>query len=97
MNIGENLQDEALRKEENRIRYKREVNRIRAERIHNARNRLIGLDVDALDAQVAEVQRNRQNDRLEDRLDRESLVWWLSVYILCLISHYICRITIPRH
>jgi hypothetical protein len=74
MNIGENLQDQAFRKEEARIRHKREVNRIRVERIHNSRNRLIGVDVDALDAQVAEMQRNRRNDKIEDRLDRKLFI-----------------------
>lgn len=70
MNIGENLQDEALRKEEAKIRFKREQNRKRCERIHNSRARLIGVDVDALDAQVEEIRRNRQNYKDGDKLDQ---------------------------
>ena len=53
--------DAALVKEEARIRLKREQNAVRRDRFLDARKRVFGLDVEALDAQVAEKAMNDQN------------------------------------
>lgn len=49
---------------------KREANQARTERFLNARQRTLGLDLQALDAQVAEKKRNCQNNKESDRLER---------------------------
>lgn len=65
------FQEEALAKDEAKLRHKREQNEIRRIRFHNARLRTIGIDVEALDAQVEE-KRRQKNDREEmNRMDRE--------------------------
>ena len=65
------FQEEALAKDEAKLRHKREQNEIRRIRFHNSRLRTIGIDVEALDAQVEE-KRRQKNDREEmNRMDRE--------------------------
>lgn len=63
--------DSALSKEEARIQLKRAQNEKRKERFLSARTRLIGVDVDALDAQVAEMQRMKSDNKEADRVERE--------------------------
>jgi hypothetical protein len=60
---GGNAQDDVLAKEAAKIAYKRKQNEERRQRIHNAKQRTIGLDIPALDAQVAEKQRSHQKDK----------------------------------
>jgi type II secretory pathway component PulM len=68
--LGSNdFQEEAIAKEEARIRYKREQNEIRRQRFQNARLRTIGLDVEALDAQVQEKVKNKGDRDEVIRLD----------------------------
>jgi hypothetical protein len=67
---GSNVQDDVLAKEAAKIAYKRQILEQRKLRIHNAKQRTIGLDIDALDAQVAEKQRNKARD--QDILNFES-------------------------
>ena len=62
--------DAALAKEEARIRLKREQNEKRKERFFDSRKRLIGVDVDALDAQVAEMQKSKADGKEADRIER---------------------------
>ncbi len=67
---GGNAQDDVLAKEAAKIAYKRQQNEQRRMRIHNAKQRTIGLDIAGLDAQVAEKQRSHQKDK--DILNFES-------------------------
>jgi len=60
-----------MSKEEARIQLKRENMEKRKEKLLNPRARVIGLDVDALDAQVAEVQKSRANMKQQDLIDSE--------------------------
>jgi hypothetical protein len=64
-------QDELLAKEEAKIQRTREAHEQRRLRILNAKVRIIGLDVDALDAQVAEKRQNASNKNENDRLESE--------------------------
>ena len=64
--------DSALSREEARIALKRAQNEKRKERFFNARTRLIGVDVDALDAQVAEMQKMKADNKDGDRIERKS-------------------------
>ena len=57
--------------DDDRIARKREVFEKRRENLLNARKRVIGLDVEALDAQVAEMRRNRADDKDADRFERK--------------------------
>lgn len=59
-----NIQDDALAKEEMRIKHKQQIYAQRRDRIHNAKTRMFGIDVQALDAQMAEKrnQKNRDTD-----------------------------------
>lgn len=66
---GNKLQDELLAKEEAKIKRTREANEQRRLRILNAKVRIIGLDVDALDAQVAEKRQNASNKTDNDRIE----------------------------
>lgn len=68
--MSEQLQQAQLDKEALRIQKKREANEARAKRFLDARQRSIGVDVAALDAQVAEKRRNQQNNDDSDRLER---------------------------
>ena len=58
-----------LLKEEARIRLKRAQNNARRDRFLNARKRVFGVDVDALDAQVAEKKQNASDGVDEDKLE----------------------------
>jgi len=62
--------DEALMKEEAKINNRRRQNAIRKERLLNARKRCIGVDVDALDAQVSEMRRSREHAVEQVRLEK---------------------------
>lgn len=64
------LQDDVMAREEARIKSKREANEQRRVRYLNAKVRLIGLDVQTLDQQVAEKQRMRQTEKDADRFER---------------------------
>ena len=70
-----NAQEEALDKESKRIECKRQANAARTERFLDARQRTLGLDLQALDAQVAEKKRNQQNDNDSDRLERMLFIY----------------------
>jgi len=63
------MQDETLAREAAKIKFKREQNEKRRIRIHNAKQRTIGLDVEALDAQVAEKKASQNAD--QDQLNFE--------------------------
>lgn len=69
--IGENLLQASIAKDEAKIRRKVEENAKRTERfLSSAKQRTVGVDVDALDAQVAEVQGNRQKLIESDRYEK---------------------------
>ncbi len=55
--------------EDERIMRKREVFEKRRQNLLNARKRTIGVDVEALDAQVAEMRANRADDKEADRFE----------------------------
>jgi hypothetical protein len=63
-------QQAQLDKETAKIEAKRRANEERTKRFLNARQRTLGVDVQALDAQVAEKRRNQQNSDDSDRLER---------------------------
>ena len=62
-----------MAKEAAKIAYKRQQNEQRRLRIHDAKQRTIGLDIPALDAQVAEKQRNNMRDRETANYERKIL------------------------
>ena len=62
--------DDQLMREEARIRRKREENAKRRDRFLNARKRIMGVDVEALDAQVQEKKDINQGGRDDDALER---------------------------
>lgn len=62
-------QDIALTKDELRIQSKREANEQRRKRFLDARTRLIGLDVEGLNQQVAEKQRIKDEEKTEAKLE----------------------------
>lgn len=62
--------DDKLLKEEARIRLKREQNLARKNRFLNARTRIMGVDVEGLDAQVEAKRRQDQDSRDEDAIER---------------------------
>lgn len=59
-----------MAREEARIKAKREANEQRRLRYLNAKVRMIGLDVQSLDQQVAEKQRIKQSEKEADRFER---------------------------
>eukprot|EP01035_Chromulina_nebulosa_P018506 gene18506-24223_t len=68
-------QDEAaLSKEELRIQAKRQANEERRRRFLDARKRLIGQDVQALDQQVLEKQKNKAYEKDLDKLERLRII-----------------------
>ena len=71
MLASNNAQDDVLAKEAAKIAYKRQQNEQRRLRIHNAKQRTIGLDIAALDAQVEEKKRRQAHDN--DILNFESM------------------------
>ena len=62
--------DAALAKEEARIALKRQQNELRRQRFLDARTRVIGVDVDALDAQVAEMTQRKADGKEAERVER---------------------------
>ena len=61
---GSNSQEEEnLRREAAKIAYRRKFDAERTARIHNAKQRLIGLPIQGLDAQVAERQQRNAHDQ----------------------------------
>lgn len=62
--------DDQLMMEEARIRRKREENAKRRDRFLNARKRIMGVDVEALDAQVAEKKDSNKADADADTMER---------------------------
>lgn len=69
-----------MSKEEARIQLKRESMEKRKEKLLNPRARVIGLDVDALDAQVAEVQKSRANMKQQDLIDSKFVQCFSSAF-----------------
>jgi len=63
-------QQQQLDKEASKIEAKRRANEERTKRFLNARQRTLGVDVQGLDAQIAEKRRNQQNNDDNDRLER---------------------------
>lgn len=68
--LSEFGKQDSLSKEEARIKMKREANEARRLRLLDARRRVIGLDVDALNEQVAEKERMKSDQKEIERLDR---------------------------
>ena len=62
--------DDMLLVEQQRIRRKRQQNAERRDRFLNARKRIMGVDVDALDAQVEQKRQENQDAKDENILDR---------------------------
>jgi RIB43A len=66
------LQAKLEAKEEMKLKFKRDANLMRNQRFLNARQRVIGVDVDALDMQVWEKKMAAESDketaRIESRL-----------------------------
>ena len=62
-----------MAKEEARIKAKREANEQRRIRYLNAKVRLIGLDVQALDQQVLEKQQRKSQERDYDKFESKFL------------------------
>lgn len=77
---GNNAQDDVLAKEAAKIAYKRQQNEQRRLRIHNAKQRTIGLDIEGLNAQVAEKQRNNMRDRDLINLERKYSILFLGLF-----------------
>jgi hypothetical protein len=80
------LQDEVLAKEAAKIAYRRMQNEKRRVRIHDAKQRTIGLDIEALDAQVAEKRANASDD--VDRMNVESKMPFVTFLYLARFSPY---------
>lgn len=64
-------QDHAIAKDQARINMRRDANEERRIRYLNAPRRLIGIDTQALDAQVAEIRKNRHDNKEADRMESE--------------------------
>jgi len=62
--------DAALAKEEARIALKRQQNELRRQRFLNSRTRIMGVDVDALDSQVAEMNKRKSDGKEAERIER---------------------------
>jgi hypothetical protein len=71
---GFNLQELALAKEDARIRARRERDEERRHRFLNARTRIMGLDAAALDEQVQEMRRSREDAKESDRLEKLRMI-----------------------
>jgi len=65
-----NLKDEVQSKEDAKIMRKKDLFEQRRIRILNAKQRIIGLDLDALDAQVEEKKRQKERERELEESDR---------------------------
>lgn len=66
MATSNRLQDDLYAKEEAKIARKRAANEERRQRILNAKTRVLGVDVDALDAQVEEKRKTKDNGKEYD-------------------------------
>lgn len=66
---GYDLQDIAMKKDQLRIDCRRNANEERRIRFLNAPKRLIGVDSQALDYQIAETRQNRDNFKEADRME----------------------------
>ncbi len=60
-------------KEEAKIRLRREANQVRCQRFQDSRQRLIGVDVDALDAQVEESRRHKAQEIHSGKMESECI------------------------
>lgn len=67
--FGDNLQDEAAKKEEAKINRMRQMQEERRDRIFNVRDRTIGVDVTALNAQAQQNQRQKEIEKERIRLE----------------------------
>ena len=74
--MSEPSQDELMAKEEARIKAKREANEQRRIRYLNAKVRLIGLDVQALDQQVLEKQQRKSQERDYDKFESKFPIYY---------------------
>lgn len=83
---GNSKEDDVLAKEALKIAARRRFDAERTARIHNAKQRLIGLPIQGLDAQVAERQQRNMHDR--DVLNYESK----TVYHRYLVCPSICKV-----
>ena len=74
-----------IEKEEAKLRFKREQNELRKKRFHDARTRTMGVDVAALDAQVEEKRRSRddkeEQNRRDSKFDNECINSALNMHI----------------
>lgn len=71
--LGSNdYQTQAMEREAARVSLRREQNEVRRVRYHNAKLRLIGVDVEGLDAQVAEKSKLKALREESLRQDRKS-------------------------
>lgn len=68
MNIGEGR--DGISRDDARIKFKREANEARRLRILDAKKRVIGLDVDALNEQVADKERMKSNQKEQEAIER---------------------------
>ena len=68
------MQELALAKEDARIRARRERDEERRHRFLNARTRIMGLDAAALDEQVQEMRRSREDAKESDRLEKLRMI-----------------------
>ena len=67
------IQDHAMAKDQARINMRRDANEERRIRYLNAPRRLIGIDTQALDAQVADIRKSRYEDKEADRMESKHL------------------------
>ena len=89
------LQAKLEAKEQMKLEFKRNANAERNGRFLNARQRVIGVDVEALDRQVWEKQMSHQNDRELARIESKKYYFCYSKTLYPLIKFIIvtfCRI-----
>ena len=68
------LQEVALAKEDARIRGRRERDEVRRDRFLNARTRIMGVDAQALDQQVADMRKGRTDAKESDRIENLRMI-----------------------
>lgn len=68
------LQAKLEAKEEMKLKFKRDANLARNQRFLNARQRVIGVDVDALNQQVWEKQMAHENDQELARIESRTTI-----------------------
>ena len=87
--LGSNdYQVQMIEKEEAKLRFKREQNELRKKRFHDARTRTMGVDVAALDAQVEEKRRSRDDKEEQNR--RDSKLYNECIDSACALIKYAC-------